>query len=127
MEIVKIVGIGLIGTIIVVILKKTSSEFSMMAGMITGFIILAFIIAKLTGIVDLLYSLIEKTGINYKYLEIILKITGIAYIVEFASNISKDAGQTSIASKIELAGKVLIVSLSIPILTAMLDVVSKII
>lgn len=127
MEIVKIVGIGLVGTLIVIILKKTSSEFSTLASIVTGLIILAFIIAKVTGVIDLLYSLIENTGINAGYLEIILKITGIAYIVEFGSNISKDAGQSAIASKIELAGKVLIVSLSIPILTAMLEVVTKII
>ena len=52
-----------------------------------------------------------------------LKITGIAYLSQFGMQICADAGEGAIAAKIELAGKILIMTVSAPILLAVLDVV----
>ena len=75
--------------------------------------------------------MIEKMAINAKvnlvYVETILKIIGIAYIAEFAAQISKDAGQGAIASKIELGGKILILAMAIPILTVMIETIIQLI
>ncbi|AGK54846.1 MAG: stage sporulation protein [Bacillus sp. (in: firmicutes)] len=75
--------------------------------------------------------MIEKIAINAKvnliYVETILKIIGIAYIAEFAAQITKDAGQGAIAAKIELAGKILILAMAIPILTVMIETIIKLI
>lgn len=75
--------------------------------------------------------MIEKmalnAGVNSVYVETILKIIGIAYIAEFASQISKDAGQGSIASKIELGGKILILAMAIPILTVLVETIINLI
>lgn len=71
--------------------------------------------------------MLEKIAINAKvnviYIETILKIIGIAYIAEFASQITKDAGQGAIASKIEMAGKILILAMAIPILTVLIETI----
>ena len=64
-----------------------------------------------------------NANINLIYVETILKIIGIAYIAEFAAQISKDAGLGSIASKIELAGKVLILAMAVPILTVLIETI----
>ncbi len=64
-----------------------------------------------------------QANVNMVYLETILKIIGIAYIAEFASQITKDAGQGSLASKIELSGKVLILAMAIPILTVIIETI----
>jgi stage III sporulation protein AD len=61
--------------------------------------------------------------VNMIYVETILKIIGIAYIAEFGAQITKDAGQGAIASKIELGGKVLILSMAIPILTVIIETI----
>lgn len=75
--------------------------------------------------------MIEKmalnANVNIVYVETILKIIGIAYIAEFASQISKDAGQGSIASKIELGGKILILTMAIPILTVLIETIIQLI
>lgn len=75
--------------------------------------------------------MIEKIAINANvnliYVETILKIIGIAYIAEFAAQITKDAGQGAIASKIELAGKILILAMAIPILTVMIETIIRLI
>ncbi len=71
----------------------------------------------------MLEKIAKSANMNMMYLQTILKIIGIAYIAEFGAQIAKDAGQAAIASKIELAGKVLILVLAIPILTAVIEMV----
>lgn len=71
----------------------------------------------------MLQKIAIDANVNMIYLETILKIIGIAYIAEFGAQISKDAGQGAIASKIELGGKILILAMAIPILTAIIETV----
>lgn len=75
--------------------------------------------------------MLEMIAVNAKvniiYVETILKIIGIAYIAEFAAQITKDAGQGAIASKIELAGKILILAMAIPILTVLIETIIQMI
>ncbi len=75
----------------------------------------------------MLEGIAKNAKVNLVYLETILKIIGIAYIAEFASQITKDAGQGAIASKIELGGKILILAMAIPILTVMIETILKLI
>ena len=65
-------------------------------------------------------------GINYEFLTIILKITGIAFLTEFAVGICRDCGETAISTKIEFGGKILMIALSIPIISALLETIIKI-
>ena len=81
---------------------------------------------KLTGIVELLANLSNKAGINNQFLGILLKITGIAFLTEFAVSICQDSGETAIANKIDLGGKVIIIAISIPIISALLELIIKI-
>ena len=55
-----------------------------------------------------------------------IKMTGIAILTEFAVSICRDSGETAIASKIDLGGKIIIVSISIPIITALLEIILQI-
>lgn len=127
MDIVKIIGVGLIALIISVIIKQYRPEFAMYVSIIAGTIILFLIIDKISGIITLLTNLSKKTGINSQYLSILLKITGIAILTEFAVSICKDSGESAIASKIDLGGKVIVISMSIPIISALLEIIIKII
>ncbi len=127
MDIVKIIGVGIIALIISVIIKQYKPEFAMYISIIAGIIILFLIIDKMYGIVTLLTNLSRKTGMNAEYLTILLKITGIAILTEFAVSICKDSGESAIASKIDLGGKVIVISMSIPIISALLEIIMKII
>ena len=93
---------------------------------IAGVLILVFAIEKLTGIINLLQSISNKTNINSSFLKILLKITGITFITEFAVSICSDAGEKAIASKIEIGSKVVIITMSIPIITSLLELVLEI-
>ena len=127
MDITKIIGIGLTALIINVILKQYKPEFAMYASIIAGVIIFFLVLDKITAIINLLNNLSNKTGINADYLKLLLKITGIAILTEFTVSICKDSGETAIASKIDFGGKVIVVSISIPIISALLEIILKII
>lgn len=123
MEILQITAVGIIGTILSITLKKQSPEFSLIVGIITGILIFIFISSKLTDVLAVIKSMADTAGINSAYLGIVIKIIGIAYIAEFGMQICQDAGASSVASKIELGGKVLIMLVATPVILALMDMV----
>lgn len=125
-EIIKIIGIGLTGLVIIVILKQYRPEYAIYVSIIAGVLILFLAMQKISGVINLLQLISEKTYINKNFLGILLKITGIAILTEFAVSICSDAGEKAIASKIEIGSKVIIIAMSLPIITSLLELVIKI-
>lgn len=125
-EIIKIIGIGIMALVIIVILRQYRPEYAIYASMIAGVLILLISIEKITGIINLLQSISEKTYINKGFLNILLKITGIAFLAEFAVSVCADAGEKAIASKIEIGSKVIIITMSFPIITSLLELIVEI-
>lgn len=126
MEVIKIIGIALIALIIIILLKQYRPEFAIYISLLTGVLILILVMDKLTGIINLLQSLASKTSINSTFLSLLIKITGIAFLSEFAVSICKDSGEAAIASKIEIGTKIIIISMSIPIISSLLEIILKI-
>ena len=126
MEVVKIIGIALIALIIIILLKQYRPEFAIYISLLTGVLILVLVIDQLNGIISLLESLANKASINTTFLSLLLKITGIAFLSEFAVSICKDSGEGAIASKIEVGSKIVIISMSIPIISSLLEIILKI-
>lgn len=125
MEILQIVGLGIVATILIIILKAQRPEIAVQASIIAGIAIFFLIAGKLSAVLELLEGYASKVNIDMVYFTTLLKIIGIAYIAEFGAEICKDAGEAAIASKIELAGKVIIVVLAVPIITSLLDMIIK--
>ena len=126
MDIVKIIGVGLISLIIIIILKQYRPEFTIYVSIIAGVIIILMITDSISGIITMLQDIASKANINSQFLKILIKITGIAILTEFAVSICKDSGESAVASKIDIGGKVIIISMSIPIIRALLETVLKI-
>lgn len=127
MEIIKIIGIAITAVIIVIIIKQYKPEFAIYISIIASILILVLVLDKVSAIVTLLENLANKmTGTNQEFLEILIKITGIAFLTEFAVSICKDAGESAIGSKVDLGGKLIIVAMSIPIISSMLETLLKI-
>jgi len=126
MEIVKIIGIAITALIIIIILKQYRPEFVIYVSLIAGSIILFLIFDKLEGIISLLNNLSNVSGVNGQFLSILIKITGIAFLTEFAVSICNDSGESAIANKVDLGGKVIIISMSIPIISSLLETLLKI-
>lgn len=121
MDILQIALLGIIASILYIILKDINASFAFFLIVITGIIIFLAIIKQIGTIFQLIESLGEKANVEGMYMETILKIIGIAYIAELGASITKDAGLGSVASKIELAGKIFILLLAVPIITAVIE------
>jgi stage III sporulation protein AD len=126
MEILQIIGIGLVSTVIIIILRKQKPEIAVQVSIVAGIIIFMMLASKLSAVVDLLEEYANKAGIKPVYFTTVLKITGIAYIAEFGAEICRDAGEGAIASKIEMAGKIIIVVMAVPIIASLMDLILKI-
>lgn len=126
MEIMKIIGIALIALIIIIMLKQYRPEYAIFISLLTGVLILFLVMDRLTGIISLIQSIKDKFSINTQFIALLIKITGIAFLSEFAVSICKDSGEAAIASKIELGSKIIIVSMSIPIISSLLEIILKI-
>lgn len=125
MEMIQIVGIGFIVAILTLVLKEQKPLFAFLLITVTGIYIFLFLLGKISAVIGVLEQLSSLTNINVMFLKTILKIIGIAYIAEFGAQIVRDSGLESIASKIELAGKVLIMVMAIPIITVIIETVVK--
>ncbi|MED3659040.1 stage III sporulation protein AD [Bacillus velezensis] len=122
-EIVQIVGLGLIATFLSLIVKEQKPTFAFMIVVFSGCVIFLYLIDQIYDIIRMIEKIAVNANVNMVYVETILKIIGIAYIAEFGAQLTKDAGQGAIASKIELAGKILILVMAVPILTVIIETI----
>ncbi|HQA60122.1 MAG: stage III sporulation protein AD [Tepidanaerobacteraceae bacterium] len=126
MEIIQIVGLCIVTTILVVLLREDRPEIALQMSIIVGAIIFLRMIDQILAVIEYLRELSLRANINNLYISTVFKIIGIAYIAEFGSQICKDAGSHAIASKIEFGAKILILVLSLPLLMAVMDMVIRI-
>lgn len=126
MEIIKIIGIALISLVIIIILKQYKPEFALYVSLIAGVIIVALSLDKLNGVINLLSNIASRANINTEMIKILIKITGITILTEFAISVCNDSGETAIANKVDLGSKVIIIAMSIPIISTVLETLIKI-
>ncbi|MDB5083343.1 MAG: spoIIIAD [Bacilli bacterium] len=126
MEILQIVGLGLIGATLTLVVKPKSPQIAFLLSVLVGIFIFLFLLDKISAVFAILQQLAEQAHVNPVFLSTILKIIGIAYIAEFGASIVRDAGEDSIAQKVELAGKVLILVLAVPIIQAILQTILQV-
>lgn len=126
MDIVQVIGVGLIALVIIMMLKQNKPEFVVYVELIAGVIILSLCFDKITAVVNYICEISNKIQLSNKFIGIMLKITGIAILAEFGASICIDAGEKAIASKIEIGSKMLIVTTAIPIISSLLEIVLKV-
>ncbi|MGE5674247.1 MAG: stage III sporulation protein AD [Mycobacterium leprae] len=121
----KIVGIGLLAGMLISLIRQQKPELAMPLALATGAMIFLLMLSRVMQVVDVFQTLGAKAKLDQVYLNNVLKIIGIAYVADFGSQVLQDAGEKSVANKIELAGKILIMLLAVPILLAIMDAVLK--
>lgn len=127
MDIFKIIGIGLIATVLTILIKVHRPEFGMLIPIIAAAAIFMIAMPYLKAVISMFDDMAQQVGISSAYLTTVIKIIGVAYACEFASEVCRDVGESAIASKIEFGGKIVIITLSMPIVYQMLSLVSTII
>ncbi|HZW84264.1 MAG TPA: stage III sporulation protein AD [Candidatus Deferrimicrobium sp.] len=127
MEIMQIVGLALVATILVVIIKNQRPELALQLSIVTGVIIFLLVVTKIKVVLDVLNDLALHAQVNSYYLTTVLKIVGVAYIAEFGAQICRDAGEGAIATKVEFAAKILVMVLALPIIVAVMESIIRLI
>ncbi len=125
MDIIKIVGLGLLAGMLITVLREQRKELAIQLSIAAGVLIFILMISRIVQVVDVLQDIGARARIDATHMSTVLKIIGIAYVTDFGSQVLQDAGEKAVASKVELGGKVLIMLLAVPIILAILDTVLK--
>jgi stage III sporulation protein AD len=125
LEIVKIVGIGLMAGMLINMLRQQKPEVAMQLSVATAAMIFLLMASRIMQVVDVMQTLSAKARIDQAHMATVLKIIGIAYVTDFGSQVLQDAGEKSVAGKVEMAGKIVIMLLAVPIMLAIMDTVLK--
>lgn len=123
MEIVKVLGIGIIGAVVVSLLKSAKSEFVIPSVIVTGLIILILLFNSLMPVISAFDEILDKTNVDSSIFACLLKIVGIGYVTEYSADVCKDCGAESIGNKLILCGKISIFLTSFPIINNVINLV----
>ena len=125
MNIIAFVGAGIIGTVLSVVLKQYKPEFSMYITLITGMLMLGAAVSAVKPALDMISSYIEIADPDSEYAEILIKTLAVCYLTQMAGESCSDAGETSIAAKIALAGKITVVLIALPLFEKLMEVIKQ--
>lgn len=115
MDILMIAGFAMTAAILAVVLRKYHPEFAVLVGLAGGVLLLLYVIIRAQPAFTEISSLFERANVNTQYGVILLKSLGICFVAQLASDTCSDAGESAIASKIELAGKFAVLLVSLPL------------
>lgn len=125
MDIAQVLAFAIVVVVLTVTVRRERPEMAVLISIFAGVVILIKILAPLGEAVGALSDLAVKAQVERYYLDTVLRIVGIAYLAEFGAQVCRDAGEGSLAGKVELAGKVLIVVLAVPVIGAVVQVVLR--
>jgi stage III sporulation protein AD len=124
-EIAEVVGLAVLSVVLLLVIRQQRPEVAVVLGLAVGVAVFLMIAQRLAAIIDFLRELASRAKVDSLYLNTVLKIVGIAYIAEIGTQVCRDAGENSVASKVEMAGKILILVVAMPIVMAILQTILK--
>lgn len=125
MEIFKIVAIGLLTALSAALVRDSRSDVAFAVVVAGGAIMLTMLVDYFTGIFAFFDELVNKTGVDRGVIKTLFKIVGIGYVAELAAGICEESGAKSVGDKIVLGGKLIIFTLTVPILRFLLDIIGS--
>ena len=125
MDIIQIFGAGIVVAIIAVTVGGAKKEYEATIVLCGGALILMAVMPGFKRLMENVSDAAEKAGINASYVAIVVKCSAVACIASICASICRDMGQSAIASKIELAGRVFIMVTVLPAINALLELIEK--
>lgn len=120
---VKLVALTLLFTIIVVYLRNVNSELALLASIGAGIVLMFYSLEYVSNTFALFNKILEYTQIDSDLFLILFKITAIGYLVEFGAGTVKDFGLNGLADKLIFLGKIVILSVSLPVIYAVFNLI----
>lgn len=125
MDILSIAIIAITASAMAVLLKQYHSEYSLLIGLAAGLLIFFIIINKIQPAIDEINRLMNGTKVDTNYVAILFKCLGVCFVAQIASDACRDAGESAIASKVELAGKFTVLLIALPLFKQLADLALK--
>lgn len=122
-DIIAVGMIGLVAALLAVQMKSLRAEYAVYVVLAAGVVIAFYMTAKLEILVRMFERFLMELPVDEAYILALLKMMGITYVVQFCSGLCKDAGYSGIAGQIETFGKLTVLSVSVPVVLALLDTV----
>jgi stage III sporulation protein AD len=120
-EIIQVVSFAVIAAIFILFIRQSRPEIAQLLSITVGVIVLVYLLGYLKMVIDVITQMALEARVNPLFLRTVLRVIGVAYLAEFGAQICRDAGEGSIAGKIEFAGKIIILVMAIPILISVLE------
>lgn len=124
-ELVRICGVGIIGGMLAIMLRRERYETALVVTLVTSVIIGGQVVLGVGELLSEMNNIIAECGVDIKYFSLCVKAVGLAYVSQLGAEILRDAGEGAIASKVEAAGKISILLLTMPVITSFLRLCLK--
>lgn len=125
MDIVRVLAFALVAVMLLAVVREQRPEIAVALSVAAVTCMFVFVAERVAVVVSVIRDLASTAGVSQVYLSTVFKIIGVAYIAEFGSEICRDARESAVAAKVELAGKVLILVLAVPIIQGILETVVR--
>ena len=122
-DLLKIVAVALVTVFAHMIVKQTKPEIAIFITLVGSILIISMTVNSLKSVITSFFSIFKTTGVDTALLTPLFKIIAIGYIAEFGANICLDSGASSVADKILFSAKIIILMLSLPIITSVVEMV----
>lgn len=123
---IRIAAIGIVAVLLALQFKGGKQEYGIYLVLAAGLLVFTGVVGQLRDILETVRRYLSEIAVVGPYLSILYKMIGIAYVAEFASGICKDAGYSFLAGQIELAGKLTLLTISMPVMMAVFDTIQKV-
>lgn len=127
MEILQIAGLGVAAALMAMVVRGSRPELASLLAMAAGALVFFLALGRLKAVVAVMELLLNKADLAGDYLKVLLKVVGISYVAEFAAQTCHDAGEDSLAAKVEMGGKVLVIAMAAPIVVAIVELVLEVV
>lgn len=127
MNITTIACLAIVAAFLAVLLRPYRPEIAMAIGVALGLVVLAFSIKELEAILASVRNLLTAASLSWEYGRIVFQAMGICLLTQLSADACRDAGETAMASKVELAAKLLLVGLSLPLLEKIAEMAAALI
>ncbi|MGB4218654.1 MAG: stage III sporulation protein AD [Bacillota bacterium] len=123
MNILSLAGLAIVGLLVLALARQVVPEMATLITIGLGVVLLALVVDSLGDAVDVLQGLAGNAGIKSDYIRVVLKVVGVSYITAFAAQMCRDAGESALAAKVELAGKVMVLLTALPVFKALAEAI----
>jgi len=123
-NIVSVAGICIIASILCKLFGGFAGEYSVYIKLAAAAVLMSSLVLMISPIAETVRDIYERAGAEEEYLTVLFKALGICYITQFACDICRDSGENALAVQAELAGKLSLIILALPLFESLADIVS---